>query len=114
MKVDEHADGILNRIIVKTKTKLIIAVAVGIVVGLAFDGWHRYPSKESGQEHKRYAGGQAVESHKPPVESQKRPGNTLVKAYRDRVPNDPRGDDELTLALGKKYDADGSFSDVPG
>jgi len=41
------------------------------------------------------------------------PVNALVDAYRKKVPGDPRSDDELTLALGQKYDADGSFADVP-
>ncbi len=47
------------------------------------------------------------------MESQKRPGNTLVREYRKQVTNDPHSDDQLTMLLGQKHDADGSFSDVP-
>lgn len=36
--------------------------------------------------------------------------NSLVEAYRSRVPNDPRSDDDITLLLGKQNSVDGSFN----
>ena len=39
--------------------------------------------------------------------------NSLVNAYRQKVPNDPRSDDELTLLFGQKNDEDGRYNAYP-
>lgn len=39
--------------------------------------------------------------------------NSLVAAYRQRVPNDPASDDQLTLLFGQQNDQDGRFNGYP-
>lgn len=39
--------------------------------------------------------------------------NSLVEQYRQRVPNDPRTDPELTVLLGRAHDQDGRYSQFP-